>query len=329
MAWSLSGLKEMEAWATKLWKQLNNEIWWRDWISDDESNIVQRKTDLTTQKGGKIHFGLLPRLTGVGKTADATLEGAEEDMTIYGDSVSIQQYRHAVVWPGAYWVQKVPFDVKDSMNTALTIWGEEKLDGLFFSALAGAHTGTNRLTVGDTSPIHSLGATNELTLTTIRKLPFLAKAARIRPVNRRGRKYYVFLMHDQAAYRLQSAYSTSAQSWYDTMLRARDRDPDNPLFAGGLGMVAGGDRAVILQSHDNANLKGTTTASDVACLSYILGAQSLLYGVAVEPWLTEKKFDYGNKYGLATGFMCGVRKAKFNADEYGVYKVVHWAPALS
>lgn len=335
MSWSLTGLREMELWAAKLWKQLNDEIWWKNWISTDENNIIQKKTELTTSKGYKIIFGLQPRITGAGVTGDAMLEGSEDSMAFYGDSVTIQQYRNAVVWPGAYWVQKVPFDVKKSMTTALRVWGHEKHDGLFFSAFLSSFSQTNNVTVGQegTSIAYvpkTLGDDNLLSIGFLRKLPYLAKSFRIRPVLSGGRKYYVFLMHDQAAYELQASHSTTLQTWYQTMLYARERDKDNPLFTGGLGMVGGGDRSVVLHSHNNANLRGigTTTYPVTACYSLLLGAQAGLYAVAEESWLTEKKFDYGNKYGLATGFMVGVRKSMFNGAEYGCMRVMHYSPPL-
>ena len=328
----MSTAQGMEHWAKKLIKQLNDDFWFRDWSSTGEENILQRKTDLTAAPGHNIHFGLLPRLTGAGKTGDTSLEGNEESMTFYGDTVSVQQYRHAVVWPGMYYVQKIPFDTKSAMNTALRIWAQEKYDGIMFSALESSPT--HVLTVGGYLAETSMTLTNsELDIATIRKLPYLAKQQRIRPVKSRGRDYYVLLMHDQASLRLQQQASTNSQTWYQTMLYARERDSDNPLFSGAMGMVGSAAGSVLLHTHDNANLKGSTTAVTRVCYNLLLGARAGLLGGAAEPWLTEKKFDYGKRDVLATGFMIGCMNAQFGTamslDDDGVDQVKYVAPTSS
>lgn len=333
---ALSGWKEVELWAKTLWTELNNELWWKDKIGDGITNVVQRKTDLQAAKGHKILFGLRPRLTSSGQKAAQTnytrkdeLEGKEEDMTFYGDSVTISYYRHAVKHPGQFYVQKVPFDVKFNMKEALKVWAVEKLDGLFFTAFAGGNFNQSHIvTIGGNQAPGSMSlATNELTIADIRKLPILARQKRINPIKIGGRNYYYLLMHDDAAHRLMSKYSTNSQSWYEMMLQARERAPGNPLFQGAMGIIGGVGAGVILDRHDNANLFGTTSGPE--CYSLLLGAQAGLYAVAKPTSWTEKLFDYDDKLGIATGFMVGIKMATFNDDQHGAMSIRHYAPQIS
>lgn len=329
-----SGWEQKKLWETILWKEAQNEIWWKNWMGASANNIIQKKTDLEAQKGYKIAFGLQPRLTSTGLTASGTtksneLEGNEENMTFYGDSVSIDHWRHAVKNAGKFNTQKQAFDAKVAMKDALKIWVAEKMDGLFFSTMNTSPT--HVLTVGgDTTngvSASNFAATNELLLTHIRKLPYLAKTQRIKPLRIGGRNYFVLLMHDQVAYQLQQKYSTTVQTWYDTMVRAKERGENNPVFSGALGVVGGGGASIILHNHDNANLRADTT-STAACYSLLLGQQAGLYAVAQEPTWTEKLFDYDDKLGVATDFMSGVKKAQFNSDDFGVYSVRSYAATI-
>jgi hypothetical protein len=219
------------------------------------------------------------------------------------------------------------------MKEALKVWASEKLDGLFFTAFTGSgFTASHVVTISALSTKHTAGnlslANNELTLADIRRLPINARQKRINPIRMGGKNYYYLLMHDDAAHKLMSRYSTNAQSWYETMLHARERSGGNPLFGDGkLGIVSGVGAGVILDRHDNANLFGTTSGPE--CYSLLLGAQAGLYAVAKPTTWTEKLFDYDDKLGIATGFMVGIKMAKFSTDIHGALSVRHYAPRLA
>jgi hypothetical protein len=222
MAITLTGWGNAKVWEKMLWTEANDELWWKNWISDDKSNIIERNTDLTKNKGDQIVFGLLPRITDTGKTNDNDMEGSEQDLTFFGDSVTITQYKQAVINTGNYKSQIIPFEDLYAMKEALKVWAAERLDGLFFSAMnkAGWNQTNNVLTVGTTKYTQAsmtLSA-NELLLADIRKLPYFARQRRINPLRIGGKNYYVLLMHDDAAARLMSVDPANVQSWYQTML---------------------------------------------------------------------------------------------------------------
>lgn len=50
----------------------------------------------------------------------------------------------------------------------------------------------------------------------------------------------------------------------------------------------------------------------------ILGAQAALFAIGSEPTWVEKDFDYANQTGVATGMIFGVKKTRFNSQDFGV-----------
>jgi len=332
MAITLSGWDNAKVWEKALWTEANDELWWKNWISDDKSNIIERNTDLTKKQGEKIVFGLLPRVTNAGKTNDNDMEGSEQSMTFYGDSVTITQYKQAVINTGNYKSQIIPFDDLFAMKEALKVWAAERLDGLFFTAFGAGteyNTTNNILTVGTTK--YTAGnltlAANELLLADIRKLPYYARQRRISPLRIQGKNYFVLLMHDDAAARLMGTDPANTQSWYQTMLNAKERSDSNPLFEGAMGVVGSSYAGVILHSHNNANLFGTTSGPE--CYSLLLGAQAGIYGLAQETDWTQKLFQYDKKVGVQAAFMCGIKRSIFNSEEHGALSVRHYATQLA
>src|SRR5258708_19462695 len=86
--------------AVKLWsKRLNVEVLKNTWIGrfmgPPTSNIIQIKDETSKSAGDKITYGLRMQLTGAGVVGDGTLEGMEESLTTFNDSVFINQLRHA------------------------------------------------------------------------------------------------------------------------------------------------------------------------------------------------------------------------------------------
>ena len=86
--------------AVKLWsKRLNVEVlkttWATKFMGASSSSIIQVKDETSKSAGDKITYGLRMQLSGTGVLGDGTLEGQEESLTTYSDSVVINQLRHA------------------------------------------------------------------------------------------------------------------------------------------------------------------------------------------------------------------------------------------
>ena len=122
------------------------------------------------------------------------------------------------------------------------------------------------------------------------------------------------------------------------MREAEVRGKENPIFTGALGVWDN----VILFEHEyvpfldvsvagnsfRAAAAGTDCAVD--CFRALLcGKQAALFAKCKNgnEWV-EKKFDYDNKTGFATGLIGGIDKIMFNSKEYGVIAVDTAATAL-
>jgi hypothetical protein len=98
-----------------------------------------------------------------------------------------------------------------------------------------------------------------------------------------------------------------------------------------MGVVGASYAGVILHSHNNANLYGTT--SGPVCHSLLLGAQAGIYGLAAPTDWTQKLFQYDTKVGVQAKFMVGIKRATFGTgatlEEHGALSVRHFAPQLA
>ncbi|NIS72272.1 MAG: DUF4043 family protein, partial [Proteobacteria bacterium] len=95
-----------KAWAKDCWVEARPKIFWNKFMGSGEDYIIEEKNELKTEKGDKITFGLLMNLSGAGVTGDSAMEGSEEALTFYDDSVTIDQIRNAVRLDGAVTEQR-------------------------------------------------------------------------------------------------------------------------------------------------------------------------------------------------------------------------------
>ena len=87
----------VQRWAEKLWIEMPREIYWGKFMSEDAMKTpIEVKRDLEGKPGDKLAFYLTRKLAGAGVTGDAVLEGNEEQMTTYTDTLTLDQVRNAV-----------------------------------------------------------------------------------------------------------------------------------------------------------------------------------------------------------------------------------------
>jgi len=105
---------------------------------------------------------------------------------------------------------------------------------------------------------------------------------------------------------------------YKQLMRdAEVRGKENPLFSGADAYYQG----VWIYEHDLVQTASTWGAdSNVSgAIGLFLGQQAGLWGDAQDGWdWVEDKFNYGNKWGVATGKICGFDKAMFNSIDFSV-----------
>lgn len=345
--------------SNKLWqKKLSVEALKQTWVSkfmgNDSSSIIQVKDETTKAAGDKITYGLRMQLQGTGVQGDATLEGSEEALTTYSDSVVINQIRHAVRTAGRMSQQRVPFDVRNEALSGLRDWYAARMDLSAFNQLCGntvqvdqRFTGNNATVAPSTANyINQHGAGDDSSLTAVDTfnlniIDYAIERAKtldptgtsttqgvpIRPCMIGGDEYYVAVLHPYQVTSLRT--STTALQWGDIQKAALQGGEitDNPIFSGALGVYNN------VALHSSARIQQgcvTTTAYANTRRAMFLGAQAaaVAFGRDNGPgkftWV-EELFDYENQLGVSAGSIFGFKKMVFNSMDFATIALSTYA----
>lgn len=131
---TVNSVNRVEQWADDEFREYVRQNPLKFLMGTSENSPIQVKEELTKQRGDKITFSLVTRLTGAGVEDDATLEGNEEALGNYGHQVTVHQLRHGVV-VGAFEKIKTKIDLLEAAKAMLRIWNMEKLRDLFLARL--------------------------------------------------------------------------------------------------------------------------------------------------------------------------------------------------
>jgi N4-gp56 family major capsid protein len=322
MAWDTQ--LNVSRWAKQLAYEVGKEIYFSKFMGDTFGSMIVSKT-MPEGKGADMTFGLVG-LTGTVKAGDATLEGAEDNLTSHDVTVTTAQRRFGVINAGKFDDSKVLYNFRQEALAQLKRVYAEDHDAQIFSAVtktsgAGAYLrADNSASVyAATDPKAALAAADLATAADISKLKKMAilgttKSSKMKPIRVNGKDHFVLLLHPEAAYDL--AQDTT---WKNAQKYAQVRGEDNPLFSGALGVYDG----VIVHEHD-----GITTASDGggASVDYarnlFMGAGAACYAKSDNMSWVEKTFDYGNKLGVAAGQIYGVAMSTWNSIDYAVIQYI-------
>lgn len=244
----------VKTWSRVLSAEVIGESYVGRFMSKASDSLFQVKTETSKGPGDKVTCGLRMLLTGSGIQGDDTLEGNEEALTVYNDSVLINQLRHAVRSGGKMSEQRVPFEVRMEAKEGLKDWWIERLETSIANQITGntAQTDTrftgNNATVAPTSTRVVIGgsetAEGSLSATTTHaiKLSDLDKAVaiakvqspRIRPVKVDGKDMYVAFLHPYQIYQLRRDAST-AGNFFDIQKAQLQggKISSNPILTGG------------------------------------------------------------------------------------------------
>lgn len=307
--------------AVKLWaKTLSVEVlkatWASKFMGESSDNIIQIRDDMTKSAGDKVTYGLRMQLAGLGVIGDGTLEGNEESLTTYSDSIVINQLRHAVRSAGRMTQQRVPFSVRQEALSGLRDWWTNRLDLGFMNQICGNSAESNYVATGgtqntglqapievDEDDVHYLSmntatagddnitSSNTMTLTMADRAVERATGslglgtsntgyAPVRPVKVGGSEWYVWFLHPYQITDIRT--NTSTGQWLDIQKAAMTGGEldDNPIFTGALGAY----NNVILHKDQRVtqgvNSVTPTTAVTTVRRSVIAGAQAatLAYG---------------------------------------------------
>jgi len=352
-----------EIWQKELYADVMDDLYFmrNGLMGKGSNNIVEVKDELKKGPGDAVTFGLSLKLSESGVTGDSELEGNEEAITTYSQTVSIDQVRNAVRLTGKLDEQKAAYNMRSDAKDKLAIWIKELIEqniflklggidatdltdvnGTTYSALAAwsntpnivptadevAGTGTRyhrAATTGAGDGLDDLAAADILDVDDISVAKYKAKLASpmIRPLRVEGKDYYVMFVHPYQAYDLKNQ---SSSTWAQAQREAQVRGNSNPIFTGALGIWDG----VVLYEHEyvptvvaSDGFSASGTAAGVRAYRALLcGQQACAVAMADDSMsMVEKTFDYENKVGYATGIIGGIQKTAFNSTDYGVIAV--------
>jgi len=175
-------------------------------IGSGPDAIIHRKDELSKGPGDKVSYTLFTQLTGDGVTEGQTLEGNEESLTNYEDSILINELMWAIRVPNGGQtidVQRVPFNLRSTGKHLLRDWYSKRLSVAFFNQVCGnvaqtstLYTGQNSVTApssgrhiwgGSASTDEGLGSTDTMTVDLIMAAKETAQTVspKVKPINPR------------------------------------------------------------------------------------------------------------------------------------------------
>lgn len=334
----------VKVWAAKLFHESLKATSFYQFMGDNTNSIIQIKNELSKSAGDLITVGLRMQLVNYGVLGDATLEGNEESLATFSDAITINQLRNAVKNQGRMSDQRVTFSVREEARMGLTDWMANTLDYWVANQLASntaetdiRRTGLNPTTAFDAAHVQyggtatteagvaSQGASAKFTLDLIDKCVTKAKTLTpmIRPIRHNGNDCYAIFLHPYQVRDLRT--STATGQWLDIQKAAMTGGmvKDNPIFSGALGMYN--------NTYIYENVRLPTVVSTVY-RAVFCGAQAgmMAFGRGSSAgsmrW-DEETFDFGNQFGVAVGLIGGMKKTRFNSQDFGTIVVPTYAVA--
>lgn len=338
----------VKRWSNQLAREVLDAADFKKFSGKGENNVIQIHMDLENQPGDEIRYDVLYQNRGDGIQGDTTLEGYEEALEFYQDSVKIDQLRHAHNFRKMT-QQRTVHDLRKAGRSSLATWYGWKLTTLMYAYLAGVAgndlenaAGTigtsgfagNPLVVPDAD--HHLNKTGStMSLAFIDTLVARAKTVnpRIRPVMIDGKRHYVLVLHPYSIHALR--VETGAQAWTSIQQNANVRAESNPIFSGAAGLYNGviiHESEFIPRATTTAGWSGAT-ANDTANL--FLGAQagafamgnaydkvdqSTMGGGSYFKWVEQTR-DYGNNKGIGVAGCFGIKPCVFNSKRFGMIRL--------
>jgi N4-gp56 family major capsid protein len=326
-----SGL-QVSRWAKELQSEVSKGVYFSKFMGEGPGSAIHVK-QMEEGKGKDVTFGLVSQLSGSAITGDSSLEGNEQSLSTFSNTVSTNQKRLAVRDTGKFANSKVLYDFRSTSLDLLKTQYSELIDADIFSALS-ATSGTHAyyradatLSVYATSdPKGDLDAADGITLADISALKTLAQISgsanyRMRPIRVDGNDYYVMVIHPEVAYDL-----FELDEFQQIQREAQVRGNDNPLFKGALGIYNG----VVIHAHEGVNTFDNGGGAAVkGARNLFMGAQAACFAESSDMMWVEKTFDYGNQLGISAAKIYGVDISDYNSKDYGVIQYVSARTDLS
>lgn len=357
-----------DALAVKLWsKTLDHEaLKYTDIariIGDGPNAIIHRKTETSKGPGDQVTFGIRMQLNGDGFTENELAEGNGESLTTYSDALLINELGHVVGVKSENTIdqQRVPFNLRQEARDGLADWYAKRFSVAFFNQMCGytpqtntKYTGLNAVLAPSTNRIiRQSGAANDESLTSndgftldlIDKAKEKATTATppLRPINIKSNARrdfnetltdtYVMYLHPYQVTSMRT--NTSTGQWQDLVKAAYDglKMTSNPIFSGAIGMY---NSTVLRSSFDITQGVHSSTGAAVANTrrAVFLGGQAAMMGFGMKGSINkyrwnEELFDHKRRLEVSAWTIHGLKKTRYNSEDYGVIVVSTYAAAAA
>jgi N4-gp56 family major capsid protein len=326
-----SGL-QVSRWAKELQSEVSKGVYFSKFMGEGPGNAIHVK-QMEEGKGKDVTFGLVSQLSGSAITGDSSLEGNEQSLSTFSNTVSTNQKRLAVRDTGKFANSKVLYDFRSTSLDLLKTQYSELIDADIFSALS-TTSGTHAYYRADATtsvyatsdPKGDLATNDSITLADISAMKTLAQIGgsanyRMRPIRVDGNDYYVLVLHPEVAYDL-----FELEAFQKIQREAQQRGDSNPLFKGALGIYNG----VVIHAHEGVNTFDNGGGAAVkGARNLFMGAQAACFAESSDMMWVEKTFDYGNQLGISASKIYGVDISDYNSKDYGVIQYVSARTDLS
>lgn len=351
-------------WSKKLAVEVSKATAIAPLIGSSANSIIQLKDETQKASGDKVTFGLRTQLIGDGVSESSTLEGNEEALSTFSDAIFINELAHAVRVKNDQTIdaQRVPFSLRSEANDGLTDWYADRLSMMAFIHWGGftaptmafegrtlnlkdVHWGFNAPlapsanrqiwqdktnTPGTNNSDEDLGVADVFDLTLIDKAVERAKLAnpKIRPVRVNGENKYVMYLHPTQVTDLRT--NTSTGQWLDiTKAVYQGSKANNPIYDGSLGEY---NNVILREAEHVVEGVNSTNNAKIATVrrAVLLGAQSAVaaFGMKTAPEKykrVEELFDYQRELGVSVQTVIGMKKTRFNNEDFGCIVVSTYA----
>jgi N4-gp56 family major capsid protein len=335
-------LQSVKHWSSFLSKEVIARTYLRKFMGTSDKSIIQVHQDMKQGRGDNVKYDLRVQLTGYGVHGSARLKGNEQRIEYHQDSLGIDQIREGVNYDSMS-QQRTLHDLRRDGLDLLADFFARVFDELLFAHLCGTVGGNtalntamgsfggNTITAADAEHTFDVtGGPTAFSLDHIRKLreKALLMSPILQPVQDQGEGLFVLVLRPEQITSLKN--ESGGNKWREILSNARERGSNNPIFTGSLGMW---DNVVL---HESAYLPRTfVSGSTWNCNGVFLGAQAghIAFGNPYSKLgrkaMSTKDFfsvfedvdDYGDKTGVAAASIVGMKKARFNSEDFGVIRV--------
>lgn len=345
----------VKLWSKRIAREALKETMAYKFMGSSSNSMIQVFDDTSKGAGDKITVPLRMQLSGRGVGESEALEGNEESLTVYTDSLVINEMRHAARVSTVIDQQRIPWSAREEASMGIKDWYSDRIDTILANQLTGNTAVTDTLYTGNNAAVApstgtgaarrhliyqqddntdhtaetSLSTSDTFSLKLVDRCIAIAQTASplIRPIKVGSQSYYVMFLHPYQVKDLRT--NTNTGDWLDLQKSAMSGGDvnENPIFTGALGVYNG------VVFHQWTRLPQITTGqgANTGARAAFCGAQSLALawgkGYSEAPKYIEDTFDYNHDFGVAVETIIGAKKMVFNSIDFATIAVSTYAAA--